>query len=338
MLTLQTYHEGELWKSVLREFQSYDFGHTYDFHSISEGNGEGSPLLFCVRNHHGQPVMCWPTLRRNIDASEFSDLTSVYGYSGPLINDPHLAADAMSLLFERMRQDGIIALFSRLHPLIDTGLLAEIYPIEHIGNIVSIDVWEQNRTIESYRSNHRRDIRKAIQAGVTVTMRESDADLEEFIKIYHATMHSLNARNYYFFDRNYFDGLLGATDFRAKLIFAKYQDINIGGVILIITNDIMHYYLGGIDRDYMHFSPLKLMLERGHRLAIELGVRHFILGGGPGGFDGPLFKFKKGFSGAVYPFSVFRRIIDPDAYEKMCKIKGINPLDADYFPAYRTPA
>lgn len=337
MLTLEIHDERESWNSVLREFVKYDFGHTYDFHSISEHNGEGRPILFCVRDNNNKPVICWPTLQRNIEGSEYSDLTSVYGYSGPLINDPSLAADAMPLIFRKMKQDGTVALFSRLHPLIDSELLAEIYPIEHIGNVVSIDIERQNKTIESYRSNHRRDIRKSIQAGVSVVIEDTGNDIDEFIRIYYATMLDLRARNYYFFDRNYFERLMNARDFDAKLVFAKYHGINVGALILLITRNIMHYYLGGVDRNYMHLSPLKLMLERGHRLAIDMGIGHFVLGGGPGGFDDSLFRFKRGFSDVVYPFSVFKRIIDPVAYEKICVAKGISPEGVDFFPAYRAP-
>lgn len=337
MLKLTTHSDRESWDSVLATFPNHDFGHTYDFHLISEHHGEGTPILFHVTNSSGESVLCWPALRRTIEGSEFFDLTSVYGYSGALINDSALIHPCLDLLFAEMTRMKIVTFFVRTHPLLGNLPLEAACGSLHVGNIVVIDVKRQRTTLDSYRINHRRDIRKALQRGVITTIDRRCQHLDEFVRLYHHTMHDLGAREYYLFDQQYFSELVAAKDMKATLIFAKYNGIKIGAILLLRTRQIVHYYLGGADRNYMHFSPLKVMMERAHRLAIEEGVDHLVLGGGPGGFDDPLVRFKQGFSGLTYPFHIIKKIVDQAAYQKICADKHIDPASIDFFPAYRAP-
>lgn len=337
MPTLEISKDRESWTSIINEYDGYDFGHTYDFHSIAEENGEGSPILFNIRNNEDRSVMCWPALRRSVLNTHFFDLTSVYGYSGPLINDKTLEDKSFPIIFDAMKENGVVSLFARMHPLFSDRSLNSNYQGMQIGNIVVIDTKVQNETIKTYRSNHRRDIRKAIRAGVHMVVDEECKDIDEFIKIYYSTMRDLKARNYYFFSKKYFSQLVSAEDFDSKLVFARYDGINIGAILLIRTNNIMHYYLGGVDRDYLQLSPLKPMLAEAHALAIKNNVRYFVLGGGPGGLDDSLIRFKKGFSDLVYPFRVFKKIVEPIAYKKICSMNEIDPDAAEFFPAYRFP-
>lgn len=337
MLKLTLHKDRKSWNSVLAEFPNHDFGHTYDFHLISQHNGEGSPILFHISDTSGISVLCWPALRRTIEGSEFFDLTSVYGYSGPLINDSALINPCLDLLYDEMKRMKIVTLFVRTHPLLGDSSLDTACESLHVGNVVVIDLKCQRTTIDSYRVNHRRDIRKSLQSGVITTIDRRCQHLKEFIRLYHHTMHDLGAREYYLFNERYFSELTATEDMEATLLFAKYNGIKIGAILLLKTDRIMHYYLGGADRHYMKFSPLKVMLERAHRMAIEDGVDYFVLGGGPGGLDDPLIKFKQGFSGMTYPFHVVKKIIDHAAYEEICAQRGVNPVSSEFFPAYRIP-
>lgn len=323
------------WNRILSDFKEYDFGHTYDFHRISEYNGEGEAVIFAVRNSAGKYIACWPTLLREIEGTEFYDLGSVYGYSGPLINDPAQAEESISAIYRRMKEQGVISLFARLHPMFSSQDKKSAVNGVQIGNVVVIDVEKQKEAVKNYRSNHRRDIKKSIRAGVHTVVDPTCRNLDEFIRIYTSTMHDLEARDYYFFNRDYFIRLAAATEFQTSLVFSRFNEVNIGAILLIKTNNIMHYYLGGVDRNYFEYSPLKLMLATGHEFAISTGVSKFVLGGGPGGMDDSLIRFKKGFSDLVLPFCISKRIIDPVAYKEVCEKLNVDPEGDEFFPAYR---
>src|SRR5262245_35118556 len=65
-----------------------DIYHLAGYHAYAAGSGEGEPMLIIVGNR--ERMLAWPYLLRRIDGVEgpagtdASDVTSVYGYPGPL--------------------------------------------------------------------------------------------------------------------------------------------------------------------------------------------------------------------------------------------------------------
>lgn len=338
MFNLSVYVDKQDWNAALRAFRNFDMYHTYDYHKISQSNGEGDPVLFVVTDPDRGPVMCWPTLKRKIPGTELYDLTSVFGYGGPILNEIDLARGSFEFLFDSLRSLGFVSMFSRMHPLLIEGLdLSDLPYIKLDSRLVAIKVRRQENVLNGYRNNHRRDIRRALKSGVRAIVDERFDGIDEFIKIYHQAMADLGADEYYFYETSYIKSLVEATDFKVDLIFAQIDDVRIGGALFITTRGMMQYYIGGVVKEYKALSPLKLILARAHELAIEIGVQDFILGVGADGGDDALFKFKMGFSGVAFQLSVFKRVIDPVAYNAICISKGVDPGDMSYFPAYRQP-
>jgi len=83
---------------------SFDFVHTYDFHRLSQLNGEGEPVLFVAKSRHGTVQACWPLLRRNIPNTGLFDLTSVYGYAGPVFSKNAAVDNCLTLLLSKCRR------------------------------------------------------------------------------------------------------------------------------------------------------------------------------------------------------------------------------------------
>jgi lipid II:glycine glycyltransferase (peptidoglycan interpeptide bridge formation enzyme) len=74
----------------------------------------------------------------------------------------------------------------------------------------------------------------------------------------------------------------------------------------------------------------------------QRGNRWLHIGGGLGGSDDKLFKFKAGFSPLRFQFQTIRMIIDSAKYQQLITLraKSINMLPetlmaSTYFPAYR---
>lgn len=326
------------WGEVLRQMPAYDYCHSYDFHWISSRNGEGRPALFALRDGAGEYVFCWPALQRPIAGTPWSDITSVYGYGGPLLTGRIPAARCLPLVLDRMRNLGAISLFSRMHPLFidqlpdDPALRGEL-----LGDIVVIDVQPDQDPLESYRKDHRRGIRRAIKAGVTTRVDTEGAGMDAFLDIYTEAMRALGAAEYYSFDRDYFQDLSRAEDFRVVITFAELEGRTIAAGLSLITKHIMQSFLGGSLSQYRDLAPMKLITEAEHRYAQGVGVRSLILGGGLGLADDDLLKFKEGFSNHLLPFYVYKKVLQPDAYAQLCARIGVAPSDTSYFPAYRTP-
>ena len=69
------------WDSFLDKVDSYDFYHTYDYHELSINEDEECILISYSEN---DSIIGLPFIVRQIPDSEYKDLTSVYGYAGPV--------------------------------------------------------------------------------------------------------------------------------------------------------------------------------------------------------------------------------------------------------------
>lgn len=337
MLNILVYHKQSDWNDLLIQFETWDFGHSYEFHALSEKNGEGSPILFAVFDEGNRPVMIWPGLIRQIENTMWSDVTSVYGYSGPIIKEKSRREECLNAVFDKMREIGIVDVFSRMHPILGSQFANSPADFVKSGSIVLMDLEEQNSTLESYGSGLRYDIRKLKQYGIYSEVDDECRHLDDFHAIYTEAMKNLDADDYYFFDKSYLTTLIRMPKSEVSLIFAKHGDIKIGAGLFVVTNNIMQYYLGGVVEKFRQLSPLKIILEAAHQRAIDKGLRYFVLGGGVGSQQDDLFRFKCRFGKTVVPFYLLKKIVDVDVYAKLCGTEGRKPDIHGFFPTYRAP-
>lgn len=134
------------WLAVLGRSRQHDFHHLPQYHRVAEQRGEGTAQLFVYREDDS--TLALPLLLRPIDLAEsdgWRDATSVYGYSGPLASCDSLPAGAVRnfqiALAEEFARHRVIAVFSRLHPLMaQHELLAGLGECPAKGETISIDL------------------------------------------------------------------------------------------------------------------------------------------------------------------------------------------------------
>ena len=132
-----------------------------------------------------------------------------------------------------------------------------------------------------------------------------------FHHVYTETMHGVEAAERYFFEQDYFRTILGFD--RSWLFLARSPErATAAGAIVVLSDGMLHYYLGGTAEVHRPRSPFKNIVESTIGLAGELGVR-LNLGGGVKPGDG-LEDFKRGFANAELPFNTHEIVCDPDAY------------------------
>lgn len=270
-LHVQCCHDKGDWNIALDCFPRHDYVHTYDFHMLGSQLGEGDPVLFVVRNEADQVVVCWPGLKRAIPETDSYDLTSVYGYGGPLIRLDRLTTGALDALFDAMLQDRIVSLFSRMHPLFNENIEGLAPYLTKVSDVPIIDIDRQPETLSSYSRDHRSSIAKLTRRGADVIADGDFRYLDEFVELYHQTMRGIDARSYFFFERNFFEKFVEATDFNAILHFVRMDGIHICGSLMIQTGDLLHGYLAGVKPEYRHLAPSKMLYKSAHEWAIEGG-------------------------------------------------------------------
>ena len=348
----------EDWMSVLRRTLHHDFYFLPGYHALAEERGEGEARLF-VYEHDGY-LLALPLMLRPIAnapelggaAGAWRDATSVYGYAGPLASHEQLPEPVVrgfqSALSESLREQRVISAFSRLHPLFSQQTLLDgLGECRPAGQTVSIDLTLPLETQRAqYRGAIKTRINRLVREGVTCQVDHEQRHLDEFISIYHETMRRVGAQDAYFFDANYFAGLVRNLGAALHLFVVTSGDGTvIAGGLFTICDGVAQYHLGGTRDAALKLSPMALIFDRVRLWAAQHGARVLHLGGGVGAKPDSLFHFKAGFSERRHEFATWRWTIMPEVYGALSEerrrtnaLAGLEPVASDYFPAYRTPA
>ena len=324
------------WADLLASAGSHDVYHLPGYHRVAEESGWGEAWLHVVEEGHDWIAL--PLLLRPIDGvAGRCDATSVYGYAGPITSAAAVAPDHVAR-FRRTLRDGLIergavALFTRLHPLLDQApLLAGMGELERLGDTVSIDLrLPEEAQLAAYRSNHRRDLAKLERKGYRTTMNDRPGDLGSFVELYHENMRRVQAQSRYFFDAAHFERLAEALGPALTLALCHLDGEIVGAGLFMRHGPIVQYHLGAVSDSHAAAAPAKQLIDAGRRhfQAAGAGVLH--LGGGRGAAEDSLFHFKAGFSPRRHAFRVWRWIIDAPAYAALTADRPATR----FFPAYR---
>ncbi len=138
-------------------------------------------------------------------------------------------------------------------------------------------------------------------------------------------MRRTGAAERYFFGPSYFEDALASA--RSWLLLATAPSgAKAAGAIAVLSDDVLHYFLGGTADEHLDASPMKNLFAEMIEMAGELSVP-LNLGGGVKPGDG-LERFKRGFANDEIPFRVHEIVADREAYEGLGGEGG-------FFPAYR---
>jgi Acetyltransferase (GNAT) domain len=338
------------WSRVLARVP-HDVYHVPEYTALAAKHEGGVPMAFYAESA-GREMLC-PLLLREVPqdleaTADVRDLTSPYGYPGPLITAPHDAQwvdDSFAAFKELARRTGLISAFVRLHPLV--GLSAEAVAAHGIvvyhGPVVYIDLTKPPKQLDAEtRENHRRDIARLHKLGFAA--RVDDWSLyNSFRSLYRSTMQRVAAAKFYFFSDTYFEEVRHALKhcLHFCVVVAPNGDLAAAG-LFTQTDGIVEYHLGGSAEPYLRHAASKLMFYAIRQWARASGYRLLNLGGGVGGQPGPLLNFKAGFSRLRAPYHTLRVVFDTARYEQLTRLwraraEDFAPSITGFFPDYRQP-
>jgi len=345
--------ESTEWLSVLDRSAQYDFYHLPQYQTMTQQSEGGAPHLFA--HTEGDYVVAVPLILREVGTVSglaecgvgHRDATSAYGYMGPVSShaDVPLAIvrNFHAALEQQMRERAVIAVFSRLNPLIpQMHLLEGTGETTVVGQTISMDLTlPPALQYAAYRKNHKHGINKLKRHGVSCLHDGGWAHLSDFLDMYYETMRRVGASDEYFYDPEYFDRLPSLEPY-VHLFICHFQDQAICGGLFTLCNGIVEFHLGATRSDFVELSPSKLLFDVVRIWASEQGAHTFHLGGGTGKPMDSLFHFKAGFSDRRHDFAIWRWTPRPDVYGMLCKERArwnaanqLRALSAGFYPAYR---
>lgn len=341
MIEIIGVNQKHAWQKALENTLAYDFYHTLEHHQVSHDVQTETPKLIYFRRDDYLIVL--PIILRNIPNEPLlRDVTSVYGYAGPLVSHldmpDEVILDFKSSLIQWLSDNRVVTIFARLHPMYDyqEALLPD-KSVYSLSETVSLDLKKSDEdTWSTYRSSLRYDIRKLRKEGFECSWLEDGEGLKQFIDIYEENMDRVNATPNYYFPMSYYEGLFHAKDFDCKIMAAKRDGRIAACSMFIHTKDGVQYHLSATTADYLKYSPVKLIIEEARMYYKNLGASWLHLGGGVGGKLDNLMNFKAAFSECRHQFKIWKYIVNESQYSQLnSKVLNTENQTSNFFPLYR---
>ena len=344
------------WRQVLGRVR-HDFYHLPEYASLDGESNKAHPMAFWARD--GDLEFFIPYLMRPCDhlfpkaaeARNVYDVISPYGYPGVLLSElarksPEFVCAATRLLSATLRDRGVCSAFFRMNPLLSDDF-AKLFPANFFmpsTDTVAMDLSLDDALIwKNIRDGHQSTINKCTRLGFVPRMVPFREHIEPFMVIYEETMNRVNARDSYYFGRDYFEKLASMPD-RVHCCVTELEGNMAAACIFFECGGIVQAHLGGTKSEYLSKSPFHLVLHHVAGWAKSRGNRYLHLGGGVGGSGDRLLHFKRGFSPLLFTFYTSRLITNDETYRKLMSLRvngaSVSADDmakSDYFPAYRSP-
>ena len=320
------------WDRVLDEAGLHDVYARSAYLAASSIIEPGRPRLLAVEDASGTVV--FPVLVRDIPGGHgLRDITTPYGYGGPLgsgVAPPWKSfSQAYAGWCERTR---VVSTFIRFHPLYANHADARSAELVPLSGVIGWRVGAGRDLWAGLHPHHRRLLRKAKASGIRTSIVEAPESLAAFRRLYETTMRRLGAASFYFFEREYWDAF--ERDLRQQLVLVEsaLDGRVVASVLCLASAPWLHYHLGASDETGRATGASHLALFVAAQWAQQRGYSVFNLGGGVGGEDDTLMKFKARFDpGGILPSFIGKQVNDPVAYRELSGSEE----DGSFFPVYR---
>lgn len=279
----------------------------------------------------------------NIFEKEYYDIITPYGYGGPIINFSNGNKEKLLQDYEKAfkkfcEENDIVSEFVRFHPIFNNALdFQYIYNSEHIRNTLGTDLEKyENPVAQEFSKSCRKNIRQALNKGITFKITEKPNNISNFKEIYYSTMDRNNAIDYYYFDDEYFNNILNNFSDNLVLVEAIFEEKTIACGLYFVYNKMIHIHLSGTLSEYLYLSPAYILRYAITLWGKENGYKLIHHGGGRSNlFDDSLYKFKKSFAqNTEFNFYIGKRIWNESIFNLLCEYKNVDK-NIDFFPPYR---
>lgn len=326
------------WNETVKSFPHWDIYYLNEYARSLEVHGDGKAYLVSFRYEREAEAavqtcrISFVVMQKGIfEDTRFADILekdtwydweTPYGYGGFLMEgefegsaveafEGHLKAYAL--------KHHIVSQFVRFYPVYRNEapfLKLSGSEIRYLKDTVYIDTGKKDEIMAQMDSKNRNMVRKAQKNGVTV-FHDKGEHLDEFIRVYEATMNHNGASGYYYFERAYYQYLIENMRNHIEFFYSVHEGKIIGASIFFYNEEYMHYHLSGMYPQYRHLAATNLLLYEASLWASERGIRLLHLGGGIEA-DDSLFGFKKQFNkNGRLPFYIGRLIFDKEAYHEL---------------------
>lgn len=316
---------------------------------FSEGIGAARCACLAAR----QGTVIYPFVLRTVDIPNIAidepklDITSPYGYGGWFawnLTDRDNLQRQFHLSFDTWADAmGIVTEFVRFSLFESDLLLHPATPTARSTNVVRSLALNEEEIWQDYEAKVRKNVNKALRSNVRIDIDERGDTVEEFYRIYQATMLRRNAAVKYHHSPEFFQRFNELLRYNFAYFHATYEGQIVSSELVLVSANSVYSFLGGTEHTSFSVRPNDLLKHEITLWAKAKGKQHFVLGGGYQPNDG-IFRYKKAFApNGLVSFRTGERILKHREYHKLVEMrkqsviadgKSWDPLP-EYFPQYR---
>lgn len=293
----------------------------------------GAELVLLHRRTASRTTVMPLALRRIPDGDGLLDAVGPYGYGSAFSTtggaDPAFWAAAA----EWARDRGLVSVVARL-PVAGSVHVEWPFDRHEVGHNVVRSVVGWDDYWQDVDRKVRKNVRRATTAELHVEQVPARDGLDDFMRLYLGTMSRREASDSFRLDHDSVGLLLEELGPRATLFFAAQGGRRVSTEIVLREAGTLYSFLGGTDEADFELRPNDLLKCEIVRWAHDEGLQQFVLGGGIGGAEDGIFRYKRAFApSGVVPFAIGEWVLDRAAYDDLVARVGGAPSTG--WPRYR---
>lgn len=271
-----TIYENARWERYIRNAHTFDFNHTWHYHSTCPGE----PVLLVFEEK--DEFIALPV----ITDVKRDGAKTINSFAGPISSRNFAAMDNNMqerfeiALVQYLREQQISASSIMLHPVIH-----ESFQPKHTGSLqqhadsLLIDLTLPAESQQAhYGDNFSHHLSLLRRKGYTVRQAVALHDVDTFAEIYQRNcIHLPSASSH--FDKSWFRQILRPSGFDTSLLLACLGTQITAGILLTFCNDMMQLHLAATHEHYLQHTPLALLLAEAGTIGRSTGMQYFHLGG-----------------------------------------------------------
>ncbi|MFT5213152.1 MAG: hypothetical protein ACI9WV_000869 [Patiriisocius sp.] len=281
--------------------------------------------------------------------TQFFDVTTPYGYSGPITSLNYLESDVIEFwknVDNWCIESNVVSEFVRFN-LSNNHLnySGEVFPtmLNVKGEIIDEELqWK------SFDRKVRKNVNKAKRENLksdVYFMNIEDDKISEFFNIYIETMVRTNASKKFHYSLDDFKRFIKANGQYCAICTVYFNSTPIASELILMSEDSIFSFLGGTDEKHFDKRPNDFLKVELINWAREHNLKYYVLGGGYGFEDG-IFKYKKCFfPNDVVNYYTGRKIVNESIYVKLLEktnkyrtsidLIELDTKDESFFPLYK---
>jgi hypothetical protein len=337
------------WNELINQnqFSNLDIYYSPDYINLYTNKLNKGLMFYYEENNKKWFIPC---IKKQIEIknkifNDYYDLETPYGYGGPISNskDKNFIRNATDSFIKWCNSEKIINFIIKFHPVIKNEEM--FFSKDNLildRKTLEIDLSKKNFIYdELITSKVRNMINRVKKDNVIIEINNSKSVINQIKEMYIKKMRQKNAKEFYFFNDDYFTKLSDIVNRNGWCITASTKFELLGFAIFLNYNQKSSYHLSSTINSKKYPGLTNSIIKKAVDSAQLYGFDSINLGGGnTSNEQDSLYKFKLRMSNKKNNFFIYKKVLDKKAYKVLIEywnktFPELRKKYKDYLQCYR---